>query len=75
MRCDGHESYNSLEERIKEQGKLVLEMIEKKRSNAVVYKMMEVYEDLYSQLRCPSGKQENDYIHIYWKYLGYMERN
>jgi hypothetical protein len=47
----------NLEEQLKEQGKLVLDMIEKKRSNAVVYKMMEVYEDLYSQLKCPSSNR------------------
>ncbi len=65
----------TLEKQLREQQKLLLDMIDKKRSNAVIYKMMEVYEDLYSQLRKPSCQQETDYIHTYWKYLGYMERN
>ena len=65
----------TLEEQISDQERLIYNAMEEKRSQSIVYRMMEIYEDLYGELKRPNCKQENSYIHLYWKYIAYMERN
>ena len=65
----------TLEERIKEQENMILQSIKEKKPRCAVYNMMNVYEDLYAELKNPEPVQQNDFIKLYFKYCGYMERN
>lgn len=65
----------TLEEQLADQERIIFKAMEEKRSLDIVYRMMEIYEDLYAELKKPTPEQENSYIQVYFKYLGYGQRN
>ena len=65
----------TLEEQINEQEHMILKAMKENRSQTIVYRMMEVYEDLYAEVKHPTPQQENSYIQVYFKYMGYSQRN
>jgi hypothetical protein len=65
----------TLEEQINEQENMILKAMKENRSCSIIYKMFEIYEDLYAEIKHPTPQQENSYIQIYFKYLGYSQRN
>lgn len=52
----------------------VKKAMEQKKPRSLVYELFQKYEDAYTNLKNPSAKHQNDYIHLYFEYLGYMER-
>ena len=65
----------TLEEQLDEQEHMILKAMKENRSQTIVYRMMEVYEDLYAEVKHPTPQQENSYIQVYFKYMGYSQRN
>jgi uncharacterized protein (UPF0305 family) len=65
----------TLEEQLADQERIITNAMKENRSQTIVYRMMEVYEDLYAEIKHPTPQQENSYIQIYFKYLGYSQRN
>lgn len=48
--------------------------IEEKKSKGRVYELFAIYEDAYAKLVNPSPQDQNDYIKLYFDYLGYMNK-
>ena len=47
--------------------------IEEEKSKHIVHDLFAKYEKAYEKLKNPSVEHQNDYIHLYFKYLGYMQ--
>jgi hypothetical protein len=54
--------------------KKILEAIHLKHSKRLVYDLFQNYEDVYATLKNPTPEQHNEYIQLYFKYVGYMEK-
>lgn len=65
----------TLEEQINEQENMILKAMKENRSCSIIYKMFEIYEDLYAEIKRPTQKQESDYITLYFKYEMYIRKN
>lgn len=65
----------SLEEQLEDQERMLWKAFAEKRPDGIIYKMMEVYEDLYAELKNPTPEQECNYIKLYFKYDSYSRRN
>ena len=65
----------TLEEQLDEQENMILKAMKENRSQTIIYRMMEIYEDLYAEVKHPTPQQENSYIQVYFKYMGYSQRN
>ena len=52
----------------------VKKAMESKASKGKVYELFAKYEDCYAKLTNPSPEHQNDYIKLYFEYLGYMEK-
>lgn len=47
--------------------------MEQKKPKSLVYELFAKYEDCYAKLHNPSAEHQNDYITLYFQYLGYMQ--
>jgi hypothetical protein len=65
----------TLEEQLADQERIITNAMKENRSQTIVYRMMEVYEDLYAEIKNPNPKQESDYINLYFKYEMYVRKN
>ena len=54
--------------------KAVKEAMHLKRSCRLVYELFSQYEDYYASIKDPTPEQQNEYIKLYFKYVGYMDK-
>lgn len=52
----------------------VKKAMEQKKPKCKVYELFAAYEDTYAKLTHPSVEHQNDYIKLYFEYLGYMQK-
>ena len=65
----------TLEEQFNEQADMLEQAMKEKRPYCTIYKMFEVFEDLYEEIKMPSCQQQDKFIKMYFKYVGYTDRN